>query len=65
MKKTEFVLYGVAIGQPDYMEEILYVSDKAIDVNNKRVIDLFNGYDRLRLAKVDLSEKPNFLGTIN
>jgi len=65
MKKTEFVLYGVGIGQPDYMEEILYVSDKAIDVNNKRVIDLFNEYDRLRLAKVDLSEKPNFLGTIN
>ena len=67
MKKTEFVLYGVAIGQPNYMEEILYTSDKTIDVNNERLIELARskGYDRLRVAKIDLSQKPNFINTIN
>ena len=65
MKKIEYILWGVEIGQPDYMEEILYTSDKTIDVNNERVIEIFKDYDRLRLSKVDLSQKPNFINTIN
>jgi|TARA_R100000654_G_scaffold74917_3_gene110534 hypothetical protein len=65
MRKIEYILWGVEIGQPDYMEEILYTSDKTIDVNNERVIEIFKDYDKLRLSKVDLSQKPNFINTIN
>ena len=67
MNKTEYILWGVAIGQPNYREEILFVNSTVIDAANEKLIELARskGYDRLRVSKVDLSKKPNFLNTIN
>jgi len=65
----ETLLYGCKIGEPSYMEEILYeckgyvnhveVMNKGKEWANK------NGYDRLRISVIDLSIPPNFTKAIN
>lgn len=57
----EYVLWGVKIGEPSWAEDILFVDKEEIKLN-KSLKDFFKskGYDRLRIAKIDLSEKPNF-----
>ncbi len=65
----ETLLYGCKIGQPNYMEEILYECKGY--VNHEELMTkgatwaAANGYDRLRVAVIDLSVKPDFAGTIN
>ena len=67
MKET--LLYACKIGEPAYMEEILYHCKGY--VNNEEVISTgekwakINGYDRLRLSIIDLSIPPNFVKSIN
>lgn len=66
MKET--LLYGCKIGEPKYMEEILYQCKG--HVNHDEVMEqgkkwaAKNGYDRLRISVVDLSTPPNFAKTI-
>lgn len=66
MKET--LLYGCKIGQPDYMEEILYQckgyvnKDEVMAKSTQWAKD--NGYDRLRISVIDLSTPPNFLQAI-
>lgn len=65
---TETLLYGCKIGQPDYMEEILYqckgyTNETELMAKGKQWADS-NGYDRLRIAKIDLNKKPDFIKTI-
>ena len=66
MKET--LLYGCKIGQPDYMEEILYQckgyvnKDEVMAKGTQWAKD--NGYDRLRISVIDLSTPPNFLQAI-
>lgn len=57
----EYVLWGVKIGEPSWAEDILFVDKEEIKLN-KSLKDLLKskGYDRLRIAKINLSEKPNF-----
>lgn len=57
----EYVLWGVKIGEPSWAEDILFVDKEEIKLN-KSLKDFFKskGYDRLRIAKINLSEKPNF-----
>jgi hypothetical protein len=63
------LLYACKIGQPDYMEEILFEQDGY--VNTDEVMSkgkewaAKNGYDRLRLHVVDLSTPPDFAKTVN
>ena len=66
MKET--LLYGCKIGQPDYMEEILYqckgyVNKEEVMNKGKQLADK-NGYDRLRISIIDLSTPPNFIKSI-
>lgn len=66
MKET--LLYGCKIGEPNYMEEILYeckgyVNPDEIMTKGKEWAAK-NGYDRLRISVVDLSIPPNFIKTI-
>jgi len=66
MKET--LLYGCKIGQPDYMEEILYqckgyVNKEEVMNKGKQWADK-NGYDRLRISIIDLSTPPNFIKSI-
>jgi len=63
------ILYGVKKDEPrDYMEEVLYEcdgytnKDKLMKQGEKWAKK--NGYNRLRIAEVKLSE-PNFIKTIN
>ena len=65
----ETLLHGCKIGEPNYMEEILYqckgytnkneLMEKGKQWANK------NGYDRLRITERNLMEKPDFTKTIN
>lgn len=65
---NETVLWGCKVGEPDYMEEVLfqqkgYVNKEELMTKaNQWAKD--NGYDRLRLAVYDLNEKPDFIKTI-
>lgn len=67
MKET--LLYGCKIGEPNYMEEILYQCKGY--VNNDEVMTKGkewagkNGYDRLRISVIDLSTPPDFIKAIN
>lgn len=66
---TETLLYGCKIGEPSYMEEILYqckgYTDKEELMNKGQQWAQKNGYDRLRISVIDLSTPPNFAGTVN
>ena len=67
MKET--LLYGCKIGQPNYMEEILYQCKGYVNhdevMNKGKEWAKVNGYDRLRISVVDLSIPPNFKATVN
>lgn len=61
---TETLLYGCKIGEPNYMEEILYeckgyVNKEEVMAKGKEWAGK-NGYDRLRIAVIDLSTPPDF-----
>lgn len=65
----ETLLYGCKIGQPNYMEEILYqckgyVNTDEVMAKGKEWSEK-NGYDRLRIHIVDLAIPPDFVGAIN
>jgi len=65
---TETLLYACKIGEPNYMEEILYqckgyTNEKDLMQKGKDWAEK-NGYDRLRISKINLLEKPNFLNTL-
>ena len=67
--QTETLLYGCKVGQPDYMEDILYSCQGYTNIETllKKGEEWakINNYDRLRISIVDLSTPPNFTGTIN
>ena len=65
----EMLLYGCKIGEPKYMEEILYqckgyTNKKELMEKGKQWAEK-NGYDRLRISEIDLTQKPDFTKTIN
>lgn len=65
---TETLLYGCKIGEPNYMEEILYqckgyTNNDELLTKGKQWADK-NGYDRLRISIVDLSTPPDFKKTV-
>jgi len=61
MKET--ILYGLKKDEPTWKEEII----SEIPKNFPKVIELAiaAGYDRFRVAEIDLSIKPDFVRTIN
>jgi len=67
MKET--LLYGCKIGEPAYMEEILYqckgYTNKDELMTKGKIWADKNGYDRLRISIVDLSTPPNFIKAIS
>lgn len=66
MKET--LLYGCKIGDPKYMEEILYqckgYTNETELMKKGEEWAARNGYDRLRIAKINLATPPDFKGTI-
>jgi hypothetical protein len=67
-KMIETLLYGCKINQPDYMEEILYqckgyTNKEELLQKGKQWAEV-NGYDRLILREINLSQKTDFIETI-
>ena len=65
---TETLLYGCKIDQPDYMEEILYqckgyTNKKELMQKGKDWAEA-NGYNRLRIREINLSQKTDFVDAI-
>ncbi len=60
---TETVLYGVKIGDEDWQEQIITTNPKAIE--SAKAWAKANGFDRLRVAKIDLSVPPDFRKAVN
>ena len=56
------VLFAVRVGQPDYMEEL--ITDKVEHIERAKEWALKNGFDRLRIAVIDLDTPPDFTKTI-
>ena len=66
---TETLLYGCKIGEPNYMEEILYeckgyTNQQELLFKGQQWADK-NGYDRLRISVIYLNIAPNFIQAIN
>lgn len=66
---TETLLYGCKIGEPSYMEEILYeckgYTNREELLAKGQAWAKNNGYDRLRISVIDLGIAPNFVQAIN
>jgi hypothetical protein len=64
----ETLLYGCKADQPDHMEEILYQCKGY--TNKEELMQIgkdwakINGYDRLRLREINLSQKTDFVEAI-
>lgn len=61
---TEYTLWGVKKGEPDYMEDLLYVSNAKENFDKVKQMASKDGYDRFRVSKVDMMEKPDFTKAI-
>lgn len=57
------VLFATKKGEPDYMEQL--ITEKSEAINDASKWALVNGFDRLRIATIDLGKKPEFTKTIN
>jgi len=70
---TETILYGCKIGEPNYMEEILYHckghTNKNELMSKGKTWAKDNGYDRLRIAEINLANQKTiteqFIKSIN
>ena len=63
------LLYACKIGDPDYMQDIIYecrgyVNKTELLKKGEEWAQL-NGYDRLRIATIDLSIPPDFKKTVS
>lgn len=57
------ILFAVRIGNPDWQEELITeVEDRITDA---RKWAKQNGFNRFRIAEIDLDEKLNFANLIN
>ncbi len=59
----EKILYGTKKNEADYMEEVISTQPHRFDKVIKMATDC--GYDRFRVAEIDLSCQPDFVGAIN
>jgi hypothetical protein len=65
----ETLLYGCRIGEPNYMDEVLYSCKGYVNkedvMKRGKLWAKENGYDRLRIHIVDLGDVPNFKKSIS
>jgi len=65
---TETLLYACKIGQPNYMEEILYACKGYTNLEELKTkgeqYAAANGYDRVRISVINLSIPPDFKQTV-
>jgi len=59
---TETVLWAVRIGAEDWEEEI--ITTNAAQIEAAKLWATANGFNRFRVATINLTEKPDFTRTI-
>lgn len=57
------ILFAVRIGDEDWQEQLITEVPERIPAAAEWA--RANGFDRLRIAEIDLSQKPDFQSTIN
>ena len=57
--KTEYILYGLKINDPDYMEDIIYTSYNPSEISKARKLAIKKGFVKFRVATFN-GETPNF-----
>jgi len=57
--KTEYILYGLKINDPDYMENIIYTSYNPSEISKARKLAIKKGFVKFRVATFN-GETPNF-----
>lgn len=60
---TVKILWGTRVGDPNWMEEVLTENEERFEDAKKWA--LANGFDRFRVAELDLSTPPDFTKTLN
>lgn len=61
--EKQTILYGVKIGEPNYMEQIISIYPAEFTKAKKWATD--NGFDRFRIAEIDLTTLPDFKKTLS
>jgi hypothetical protein len=56
------VLWATKIGEPDYAEQLITEVPERIEAAKQWA--LANGFDRLRVATIDLGQVPDFAATV-
>jgi hypothetical protein len=57
--KTQFILYGLKLNEPDYMEDIIYTSYNPSEIGKARLLAIKKGFVKFRVATYN-GEMPNF-----
>nr|BAR15634.1 hypothetical protein [uncultured Mediterranean phage uvMED] len=57
--KKEYILYGLKINEPDYMEDIIYTSYNPSEIGKARKLAIKKGFVKFRVATFN-GETPNF-----
>jgi hypothetical protein len=60
---VETVLWATKKGEPDWAEQM--ITDKPDRIEDAKKWALANGFDRIRISKIDMSEKPDFTKVFN
>jgi hypothetical protein len=63
MNTVETILWGVRVGDEDWQEQIITTDENQIEAAKEWASN--NGFDRFRVAKIDLGVKPDFVSTLN
>lgn len=63
MKTHEKILYGVRLENEDWQEEVLCTQEERFE--EVKILASKDGFNRFRVAEIDLTEKPDFRKTVN
>jgi len=63
MQKIYTILWAVKIGDPDWAEQV--ITQRSYKIEEAKQWATNNGFDRLRVSTLDMTEKPNFNSTLN
>lgn len=60
---SETILYAVKQGEPDWCEQI--ITNRPEDFDRAKAWAHANGFDRFRVAEINLDLEPDFTKTLN
>jgi hypothetical protein len=58
--KTEYILYGLKLNEPDYMEEVIFTSYNPTDIAKAKKLAIKKGYVNFIVATFKMGDMPNF-----